>query len=81
MPASWRLNLLRGSAAQWWEVGRTHNDAPTICPGLPSDQDVQFGRPSQGLTAPHNPIHKTLWRRRRRRRRRRTVREIQERRR
>lgn len=59
VPASWRLNLLRGSAAQWWEVGRTHNDAPTICPGLPSDRDVQLGRPSQGLTAPHSPIHKT----------------------
>lgn len=68
MPASWRLNLLRGSAAQWWEVDRTHNGTPTICPGLPSDQDSQLGRPSQGLTALHNPIHKTLGRRRRRER-------------
>lgn len=61
--ASWRLNLLRGSAAQWWEVGRTHNNAPTICPGLPSDQDAPLGRPSQGLTALHKPIHKAQWRR------------------
>lgn len=60
VPASWSLNLLRGSAAQWWEVGRTRNGTPTICPGLPSDRDVQLGRPSQGLTALHNPIHKTL---------------------
>ncbi|KAK2905807.1 hypothetical protein Q8A73_009750 [Channa argus] len=50
---------VEGSTAQWLEVGRTHNEAPTICPGIPSDQDVQLGRPSQGLTALHNPIHKT----------------------
>lgn len=68
VPASWRLNLLRGSTAQWWEVGRAHNDAPTICPGLLSGQDVQLGRPSQGLTALQNPIHKTLRRMRRKRR-------------
>lgn len=65
VPASWRLNLLRGSTAQWWEVGRAHDDAPTICPGLPSGQDVQLGRPSQGLTALQNPIRKTLRRMRR----------------
>lgn len=62
VPASWTLNLLRGSSAQWREVGWTHNDAPTICPGLPSDRDVLLGRPSQGLTALHSPIHKTLGR-------------------
>lgn len=32
VPASWRLNLLRGSAAQLWEAGRTHNDAPDHLP-------------------------------------------------
>lgn len=67
VPASWRLNLLRGSAAQWWEVDRTHTDTPTICPDLPSDQDVLLGRPSQGLTALLKPIHKTPQRRRGRR--------------
>lgn len=41
----------------------THNDAPTICPGLPSDRDVPLGRLSKGLTALHNLIPKTLWRR------------------
>lgn len=41
VPASWRLNLLRGSTTQWWEVDRTHDDTPTICPWpLSSDQDV-----------------------------------------
>lgn len=30
--ASWRLNLLRGSTTQWWEVDRTHGGTPTICP-------------------------------------------------
>lgn len=35
---------------------------PDICSGLPSDRDVLLGRPSQGLTALHSPIHKTLGR-------------------
>lgn len=30
--ASWRLNLLRGSTTQWWEVDRTLDDTPAICP-------------------------------------------------
>lgn len=35
VPASWTLNLLRGSSAQWREVGWTHNDAPTFAPASP----------------------------------------------
>lgn len=33
--ASWSLNLLRGSAAQWREVGRIRIETQSICPGLP----------------------------------------------
>lgn len=55
VPASWTLNLLRGSSAQWREVGWTHNDAPTICPGLPSDRDVLLGRPSRGTDSSAQP--------------------------
>lgn len=65
--ASWRLNLLRGSAAQWWEVDRTHGDTPTpLAPGpFPPTRTCRLAGPDGGLTALLSPIHMTLWRRKR----------------
>lgn len=40
---------------QRWDPDCTQDYTLTICPDLPSDQSVLFGRASQGLTAPHNP--------------------------
>lgn len=50
----WGGALLSGGRS----AGPTTTPRP-FAPASPSDRDVQLGRPSQGLTAPHNPIHKS----------------------
>ncbi|KAK1902435.1 Glucosyltransferase-S [Dissostichus eleginoides] len=47
VPASWRLNLLRGSAAQWWEVGRTHNSARPFAPASPLTETCSLAGPAR----------------------------------